>query len=184
MRDIRSASSLASPRPVPGWLASFAAAAAIMLVAAPSALAQRGVPRPWGSVALAAGTVTASDLDGVRPLGSVALRLALPASPLVLRADAATSARADDPSLATAALGVRVLDLETASAYLLAGVGAYSGLHATRSGRNAGGGIELRPALLRGRALFVEGRAHAYVWSDLEGPHTERLTTIVAGLWW
>ena len=77
-----------------------------------------------------------------------------------------------------------MLQLERASLYLLGGVGAYAGPSAKRSGRNVGGGIEVRPPALRGRAAFLEGRAHAWFRPHALGGHTERLTTIVAGLWW
>lgn len=146
--------------------------------------AQASAPREGFSVALGAAAVAATSLDGVRPQPVLALRFVAPASPLVLRADAVGTLRAREPHVATVALGVRVVQLSAMSAYLLGGVGSYGGLHSARGGRNAGGGIELRPAVLKGRAAFVEGRAHAYFWSNLEGRHTERLTTVVAGLWW
>lgn len=165
-------------------LRTLALLAVVSLAVTRTAAAQHGGPRDGLSIALGAGSLAASGESRTRPLGSVALRFVLPSSPLVLRADAAASSAADDPSLATAALGIRLLQVEGSSLYLLGGVGAYAGRHAKRSGRNVGGGVELRPALLRGRAAFLEGRAHAWFRSDLQGRHTERLTTIVAGLWW
>jgi hypothetical protein len=145
--------------------------------------AQAGI-RPGFSAGIGAGSVRATGLDDARVHGVVALRYGLPGSPLVLRADAGAGPQALDPNIATVALGLRVLDAAGASLYLMGGGGWYSGVHVTHRGRNAGAGIEARPAALRGRGLFVEGRAHSYFYSDLEGRHTARLTTIVAGLWW
>ena len=153
--------------------------------AAPSALYdQHAGPRDGPSVAAAVGTVSAAGEAGVRPVGSLAARLVLPRSPLVLRADAAAGTRADDHALATVALGIRVLEHRGSSLYVLGGVGAYSGPHARRGGRNVGGGVEVRPRALRGRAAFLEGRAHAPERAERQGREIERLTTIVAGLWW
>jgi hypothetical protein len=156
-----------------------------LLTVAPLARAhaQAGM-RSGFSAGVAAGSVRATGLDDARVHGVVALRYALPGSPLVLRADGGAGPQALDPNVATVALGLRVLDAGGASLYLLGGGGWYSGAHVTHRGRNAGMGIEARPAGLRGRGLFVEGRAHSYFYSDLEGRHTARLTTIVAGLWW
>lgn len=145
--------------------------------------AQSGM-RAGFSAGVAAGSVRATGLDDARMHGVVALRYGLPGSPLVLRADAGAGPQALDPNVATVALGLRVIDAGGASLYLLGGGGWYSGAHVTHRGRNAGAGLEARPAALRGRGLFVEGRAHAYRYSDLEGRHTARLTTLVAGLWW
>ena len=161
------------------------ALALFLLLAAPQreAHAQPGL-RSGFSAGVGAGSVRATGLDDARAHAIVALRYGLPGSPLVLRADAGAGPQALDPNVATVALGVRVLDAAGASLYLLGGGGWYSGVHATRRGRNAGAGLEARPAALRGRGLFVEGRAHSYFFTDLAGRHTARLTTVVAGLWW
>ena len=161
---------------------------ALLILAVPSlaaeARAQGGASRPGFSFALGAGAVRATGLADARAQGMVGARFSFPQSPLMLRADGAVGAGARDPNVATAALGLRVLDAGSSSVYVLAGFGSYSGRHVTRPGRHAGGGIEARPSLLRGRAVFAEARAHAYGWSDLAGHHTDRLTTVVAGLWW
>lgn len=154
------------------------------VIASPGRAWAQGGVRSGFSAAVAAGSVRGTGLADARMHGVVALRYALPGSPLLLRADAGAGPQALDPNVATVALGLRLLDAAGASLYTLAGGGWYSGAHVTHRGRNAGLGVEARPAALRGRGLFVEGRAHSYFLTGLAGRRSARLTTLVAGLWW
>lgn len=108
--------------------------------------------------------------------------VALPRTPLAVRADAALGAwsRGGATSRVTSATASLVLPLRAGGVtpYALAGAGAYatSGGGGVGSGVSAGAGVEGRAGTLR---AFVEARAHQY---GVRGSGTRRMVPLTVGI--